>query len=114
MPETSVAHGDLALESDGFLVIGVDGDGAQRVLARLAAVTSVEKDFAEQDVPRRSVRIPEDGRLQRGDRGFLIAATKIDATAEQVSFRVCRLDHHDAMEFGQRLVVATRLIKIAL
>ena len=51
MPETSVAHGDLALESDGFLVIGVDGDGAQRVLARLAAVTSVEKDFAEQDVP---------------------------------------------------------------
>ena len=40
-----VAHGDLALESDGFLVIRVDGDGTQRVLPRLAPVTSFEKDL---------------------------------------------------------------------
>jgi hypothetical protein len=45
-----VAHSDLALESDGFLVIRVDGDGAQRVLPRFAPVASFEKDFAEQDV----------------------------------------------------------------
>ena len=69
-------------------------------LRAFAAVTSFEKDLAEQDVRVDQFRIPEDGRLQRCDRGFLIAATKIDATAEQVSFRVCRLDHHDAMEFG--------------
>ncbi len=109
----SVAHGDLALESDCFLVVGVDGDGAQRELARFAAVTSFEKDLAEKNVRVDQFGIPEDRRLQRRDRCFLIAATKIDATAEQISFRVCRLDHHDAMEFGQCLFIAPGLIKIA-
>ena len=82
MPETSVTHGHLALQSDGFLVIWVDGDSAQRVLARLAAVAAVEKDLAQKNVCVDEFGIPEDRRLQRRDRCFLIAATKIDATAQ--------------------------------
>src|SRR6185295_11036557 len=78
----SVAHRDLSLERDCFLIVRIDRDRAQCVLARFAAVASFEKDLAQQDVGVDEFGIPEDRRLQRRDRCFLIAATQVDATTE--------------------------------
>ena len=101
------------MQGDGFLVVGVDGDGAEGVLACFATITAVEKDPAEQNVSIDEFRIPEDGRLQRRDRSLLIAATKINATTEQIRFCIRGLDHYHPVQFRQRFVIATRLIQIA-
>ena len=77
-----IAHRDLSLKSDGFLVVGVDGDGAEGVFARFAAVTALEEDSAQKNVGVDQFWIPEDGCLQGCDCRFLIAPSKIDATAE--------------------------------
>ena len=42
----SVAHRDLSLESDRFLIVGVDGDRAQLELACFTAVASFKKNLA--------------------------------------------------------------------
>src|SRR6185503_20563213 len=80
----SVTHRDLSLESDRFLIVRIDSDRAQRIFTRFAAVAAFEKNLAQQDVGVNEFRIPEDRRLQRCDRCFLIAATQIYATAEQI------------------------------
>src|ERR1041385_8270366 len=73
----AAAHRYLPLQRDRFLVVGIDRDGAQRVLARFAAVAAFEKDLAEQNVRVDEFRVPEDSRFQRRDRCFLIAATQV-------------------------------------
>src|SRR5688500_15587392 len=110
--ELLIPHGDLSLESDRFLVIRIDRYRAQRILARLTAIAPIEKDPSQKDVRVDQFRIPEDRSLERRDGGFLIAATKIDSSAEQVSLGVCRFDHYDPMQFGKCFVVASSLIKI--
>jgi|GEM_PF-2707605 len=42
-----ISHRDLSLERDCFLVVWIDGDRAQRILARLAAIAAFKKNPAE-------------------------------------------------------------------
>ena len=79
-----IAHRYLALQGDGFLVVGVDGDGAEGVFARFTAVTAFEENSAQENVGVDQFWVPEDRCLQGCDCRFLIAASKIDATAEQI------------------------------
>jgi len=44
------AHRHLPLQRDRFLVVGINGDRAEGVLPRFAAVAAVEEDLAEQNV----------------------------------------------------------------
>src|SRR5215203_1231411 len=108
----SVPHCDLSLQCDRFLIIRVDGDRAQRILPRLASIATFQKNSSKENMRVDQFGIPEYRRLQRRYRCFLIAATKIDAAAEQISLSVCWFDHHDPMELGQCFFVASCLIKV--
>src|SRR5215212_7949359 len=110
---TSVSHCHLALESDGFLIIRIDGDGAECVLSSLAPVTTFKKNSSQKNMRVDQFRIPEYRRLQRCYRSFLIAAAEIDSTAQQVGFCVCWFNHDDAMEFRECFLVTSGLVKVA-
>src|SRR4051812_23821671 len=77
---------DLPLECYGFLVIGVNLDGAAGVGERLRAVAQFEEDAAQKDVRVNRPRLPEDGRLQGTDGRLLVAEALVDAPDQEEGF----------------------------
>ena len=77
-----LSHGDLALQSDRFLVVGVNRYRTGGILSRFATIAAVKEYPAQQNVSIDQLRIPEDGSLERGYRSLLITQTLIDASAQ--------------------------------
>jgi hypothetical protein len=70
---------DLSLQGDGFLIVGVNLDGASGVSHGLPTVANLQKDATEKNVSVDGLGFPEDGRLKRTDGSLLVAEPLVDA-----------------------------------
>src|SRR5215216_1580094 len=89
---------DLALKGYGFLVVGVNLDGAARVGERLRAVAQLKEDAPQEDVRVDGSGLPEDGRLERADGRLLVAQALVDAPYQEEGFGARRLQREHAAQ----------------
>ncbi len=91
------AHGHLSLQSDSFLVVGIDVHRAGRVLARFTPGRRVPEIFGPGEyVPRIILGSagPKKLRSSMPRSRLLITTAQIDAAAEQKGFGIRWLEHH--------------------